>query len=349
MRGYDSVIVNLGNHYGFHGAALPLLRETAALVIFHDAWMGDFISGWRHAAGQEGWRIDRLLQGGGDDGSGISLLSSLSSGAVVHGSHYRAAVEVACPGPVATIPLSYTFQGTLPRPEIQDRMIVATIGHLNKNKQVREVIRALGASERLRNRVFYLLIGPVEPDEQASLVALAREVGALDPHFTGWVPDEMLRILMTGTHAFCCLRHPAYEGASASMITCMLSGRPTMVSNHASYGEIPEGLVLKCSPGEEADDVRHNLETILDDPEAAFAMGARAREYALTKFAPASYAAELQHAMTLVAEASPAIRAARLTGQRLGEIGVRSDDPVVLRIGQALREMCHINGSDAHE
>lgn len=344
LQGYDGVIVNLGNHYGFHGAAVPLLWKAMPLVIFHDAWMGDFVRGWRHVAGDDAWRIDRLLQGAGDDGSGIALFSSLGSGAVVHGVHYRAAVEASCPGPVAIIPLSYTFQGTLPRPEMQDPLVVATIGHVNRNKQVREVIRALGASERLKERVFYLLIGPVEPDEQASLLALAREVGAPEPHFTGWVPDEMLRILMAGTHVFCCLRYPAYEGGSASMITCMLSGRPTIVSNHASYGEIPEGYVLKCSPGEEATDVRRHLETILEDPAAAFAMGERARQYALERFAPTSYAAELQQALALAIQASPAVRAGRLIGQRLGEIGMRPGDPAVARMGDALRTMCSHEG-----
>ena len=296
-REVDGVIVNLGDHYGFHGGAVPILRDTAPLVILHDAWMGNFVESWRHTAGDDAWRVDRLLNGLGNDASGIAPFCALASGVVVHGPHYRTAAETACTGPVAAIPLSYTSEALPPPRPISDRLIVTTIGHVNGNKRADEVIRALGASERLRHRVLYMLAGPVKPDEQARLLALARRTGAPEPHFTGWVPDETLRMLMTGTDVFCCLRYPALEGGSASLIAAMLSARPTLVSDHASYAEVPDGLVMKCAPGHEAAYVMHHLETILDNPAAARAMGERAREHALHSFAPATYAARLLRAL----------------------------------------------------
>ena len=157
---------------------MPILQETAPLLILHDAWMGDFIQGWRHAAGDDMRRVDRLREALGNDPSGLGPLCALASGAVVHGSHYRAAVEAACPGPVATIPLSLTHEALPPPRPIGDRLVVTTIGYVNRNKQAEEVIRALGASERLRDRAVYMLVGPVESEEQERLMALARQVGA---------------------------------------------------------------------------------------------------------------------------------------------------------------------------
>jgi perosamine synthetase len=67
------------------------------------------------------------------------------------------------------------------------------------------------------------------------------------------------------------------EGASGSLILAMLSGRPVLVSDHGSYAEVPDGLVLKCRPGAEAADVRRHLEALLADPAPARTMAARAR------------------------------------------------------------------------
>ena len=335
---FDGVIVNLGNHYGFHGGAIPVLRGSAPLIILHDAWLGHFCDGWRVAAGNDGWRTDQFLR---DDPSGISSLCALASGVIVHGPHYREAAEMACPGPVAMVPLAYTADALPPPRPTGDRLIVATVGHVNGNKRADEVIRALGASERLRDCVLYVLAGPVEPDEQARLIALARQVGAREPHFTGWLPDELLRLHITGADVMCCLRYPAWEGGSASMITAMLSGRPTLVSNHASYADVPDGLVLKCSPGHEATDVRKHLEALLDDPAGARVMGDRARAYALRTFAPAAYAARLLDVLQEATLAEPAIRTGRLVGRRLAEFGMKADDPAVDRMDTALADLLH--------
>ena len=336
--GFDGVIVNLGNYYGFHGGAMAMLQGAAPLVILHDAWLGDLVNGWRHHAGDDAWRVNRFLHGAPDP-SGVQALCGFASGVVVHGPHYRDAAAAACAGPVAVIPLAYAAPVLpLPRP-FGKRLTVATIGHVNSNKRVDEVIRALGASERLRHRVLYTLIGPVEPEERARLENLAQHVGVAALHFTGYVPDEVLHSLMAGTDVICCLRHPVLEGGSASLITALLSGRPTLVSDHASYAAVPDDLVLKCQPGHEAAHVLHYLEAILDDPAAAMAMGARAREYALQEFAPASYCARLLPVLDAATSAQPAIMTARKVGRRLAELGIEADDRVVHRMDALLAGM----------
>ena len=283
---FDGVIVNLGNHYGFHGGAIPLLREVSPLIILHDAWMGGFLDGWREAAGDDAWRVDRFVRGLSDDASGIELFCALASGAIVHGPHYLALANRGCPGPVATLQLAYTAEKIPPPRPIGDALVVATIGQVNATRQADQVIRAVGTSERLRHRVDYILAGPVEPEERAGLLDLARSVGAREPQFTGWLSDEALRTLIGGTDVICCLRYPALEGGSASLITAMLSQRPTLVSNHASYAGIPNEAVMKCVPGHETADVQFHLEAILDEPAAARAMGERARDTPCTRSIP---------------------------------------------------------------
>ena len=345
INGFDGIIVNLGDHYGFHGGAMPLLRETAPLVVLHDAIMDGFTHNWRQASGADAWRVGRLL----GEGGGVAPFCALASGVVVHGPHYLHAAAAACAGPVTHIPLAYAAPPVPPPGLAGPGLVVATVGHVNRNKRADEVLRAIGASPRLRKRVSYMLIGPVRDNERARLLAVAEQAHAPAPHFTGWVPDEVLRILLAGTDVMCCLRHPALEGGSASLVTAMLSARPTLVSDHASYAEVPDGLVLKCAPGDEGAHVLHHLEAVLDNPDEARAMGQRARAYALDQFSPASYAARLLRALNAATSAQPAVMAARRVGQQLAGLGMASDNLALPRINGILSGMLGNTGNARHE
>jgi hypothetical protein len=102
--------------------------------------------------------------------------------------------------------------------------------------------------------------------------------------------------------------------------------------------------VLKCRPGAEAADVVRHLEAIIDAPDAAQAMGQRARAYALHAFRPATYAAQLLQLLEAATTAEPAIRTARMVGRRLADIGMNADDPAVDRMGCLLAGLLHGKG-----
>ena len=337
---FDAVVVNLGNHYGFHGGALPLMRALPCLAILHDVWMRDFLNGWRHAAGPDGPVVDAMVgMLDAADAAGLAALCSMAASAVVHGPHGLDAVRAGCPGPVVRIPLAYAIPDVPPPRLTADRLVVATMGHINRNKRADEVIRAIGASARLRQGAVYLLIGPIEPTERARLRDLAHRVGAPEPHFTGWVSDRVLHALMGSVDVFCSLRYPASESGSASLISAMLAARPTLVTDHASYAEVPDGLVLKCPPGAEAAHVLRYLEAVLDAPEEARVMGQRARDYARRVHAPSAYAAALLPAINSSVAALPGIKAARAMGACLAEFGTPPDDPATARAAAAVSEL----------
>jgi glycosyltransferase involved in cell wall biosynthesis len=332
MRDSDGIVVNMGDHYGFHAGAIPLLH-AAPLLVLHDTTLGGFMHGWRNAAGPDAWRIDRMI----DFRDLEASICALASGVIVHSGHYRTVAEAACAGPVTTIPLAWAPVDQLPlQHNTAGRLVVTTFGLINANKRTDAVIRAIGASTRLRDSVLYLLVGHVENAERDRLCALADRVGAGTPHFTGWVPDEVLRMILGGTNVVSCLRYPALEGSSASLIHAMLSGRPVLVSDHASYAEVPDDVVLKCLPGDEAAAVLHHLETILDDPATAWLMGHRARAYAQARHAPSAYVDRLLPALDAATRAQPAVRTAIAIGRRLAELGVVKGDPGAERVSVAL-------------
>ncbi len=336
--GFDAVIVNLGNHYPFHGAAPALLPATPSTAVLHDASMEHFAQEWRHAPDPEPPHgvLDQVVRAGAPL---APALASLACGAVVHGPHYRAEIKAACPGPVLHLPLAYVPPVPPPPLPIAGRITVATIGHVNPNKRAEAVIRAMGASPRLRALGRYVLLGPCDPGERERLLRLAAAAGAPPPEFAGWVPDEVLVAQLATVDAIACLRHPVLEGGSASLVLALRSARPVLVSDAGVYAALPGNVALRCTPGEEAPDVLRHLEWILDNPVDARHMGGRAAAWALETHAPERYAARLIPFLAEVAEAAPAILAARSLGLAAARLGFPADEPALARAVAALGDV----------
>jgi glycosyltransferase involved in cell wall biosynthesis len=345
---FDAVVVNLGNHYPFHGLAPRVLARTPCVAVLHDASMRHFAEEWRQATEPEppAALLDRVVR------AGLPLapaLAQLACGAVVHGPHYRAEIAEACPGRVLQMPLAYEPPLVAAPEPISGRLTVATVGHINANKRVEAVIRAMGASPRLRASARYQLIGPCDPAERERLLRLAARVGAAPPEFTGWVPDTELVEHLAEVDVLTCLRHPVLEGGSASLVLALRSARPVLVSDAGVYAELPEAVALRCTPGEEAPDVLRHLEWILDNPVAARHIGERAAAWAREIFAPDAYAARLVPLLREAAQAAPGIIAARALGLAASRLGLDADEPAVGRAVAVLAELvgygCDAGGS----
>ncbi len=348
-REYDAIVVNLGDHYGHHGAAVHALPHLGAVAILHDRFYANLVQGALVAPDM--WlrlrKMVRLIYGDtaiSDDEpfwlpmeemvSGRSMLewfAGLAIGAVVHAEHYADAVRRVCPGPVVRIPLAYP-DPNFPTPcSIDNEIIIITLGHVNQNKCADRVIMAIASSKELRSHCRYRLVGPFEEGERDRLLALARRVDVAGPEFTGWVSDSDLHSEIERADVICCLRNPVLEGGSASAISGMLSGRPLLVSNHGVYAEIPDDLVFKCQPGEETTEVARHLAAIVRDPTAAQARGSRAREYARRQHNPRHYVDALLPFLEDAITASPMITASIAIGRILASFGLKPDDPAASR------------------
>jgi glycosyltransferase involved in cell wall biosynthesis len=361
---YDIVIANMGDHFGYHGALMAFRHTLEPVVIFHDCFMADFCAGWavqlvvpQYRAGPHPdveWMLRAMVHATYGPAAlpddvpfwqplgeimrvrpMIEMFTPWAAGGVVHARHYLERVRAHCPGPVAEIPLSYPDMGVPPPPD-GPRLTVATVGHINSNKQAAEVIAAIGSSLELRQRCDYKLVGAIDPAERCRLEELAQVCGVTSLVFTGWVDDATLREVLAGVDVVCCLRFPILEGGSASVITAMLSGRPVLVSDHGVYGELPDDVVLKCRPGAEASDVARHLRGLLADRATGLVLGARARAYAADRHSPARYAADLLALVRQALAAAPAIRTGRTFGHLLAAMGLDSADPAAGRVAGTL-------------
>jgi glycosyltransferase involved in cell wall biosynthesis len=356
-REHDAIVVNLGNHYGLHGALLNTLPHLGAVVILHDRFYADLVQGAFTA--RDSWptlrRMVRLTYGDNaisDDQpfylptedmlatrSMLEWFAGLAVGAVVHAKHYATAVRDVCPGPVITIPLAYPDPGFRPPAPMGNDVTIVTIGHVNRNKCCDRVIMAMARFEELRQRCRYRLLGPYEESERQRLLALAHQFGVAPPELMGWIPENDLLREVEMADIISCLRNPVLEGGSASVIFGMLSGRPLLVSDHGIYGEIPDDLVFKCRPGEEVIDVAENLLKILRDPGAAQARGLLACDYARKQHSPCTYVDGLVPFLEQAISVGPAISASIALGRTLASFGLKPDDPATARAVEPLASL----------
>nr|WP_280855213.1 glycosyltransferase [Pararoseomonas indoligenes] len=261
----------------------------------------------------------------------LEWLARRCAGAVAHARHYAPRLAAACPGPTATIPLAFEVPDLPPLPTAWNRITVAAIGHANPNRQLDQILMAIGASGSLRGRCRLRVIGAADPAERARLTGLARLLGVEPPEFTGWVSDEDLRWQLRDVDAIACLRNPVLEGASASVILALASGRPTLVTNHGSYAEIPGDAVLPCRPEEEALDAMRHLEWVQAQPAEAAALGARGQEVARTRHSSRAYVDALLPLLEEVVKDRPRREARLRLSSILEGFGLGPDDPVAER------------------
>jgi glycosyltransferase involved in cell wall biosynthesis len=351
---FDVVVAHIGDHYGFHGALLSRLPDVDVVGIFHDVFLADLA--WMLLDGNEA-AIRALRQTYGEDTWPVGepffndprevmrqrpmleWLARQTVGAVAHAEHYAQRLRDACSGPVAVIPLAFTTPDLPPPPVPWNRLTIGVVGHANANKRIDQLIMAIGASPILRSCCRIRIMGEASPDERERLRWLARTARIGAPEFTGWVSNEELRWQLRDVDVMSCLRNPILEGSSAALVLAQSSGRPTLVTGHGSYAEVPANTVLACSPEHEARDVTGHLERWLADPTPGVALGQRARAYALRRHAPEAYADALLILLKEVVARRPELRARRQLESTLIDFGLPANDPAVNRVEAILASL----------
>jgi hypothetical protein len=358
-RSFDGVVANIGDHFPFHGAIFGALEHCPCLLIFHDGMLANLAARWAHeAAGESTLRtLVRKLYGEEAWVEGTPYcdwdqiekqaaarpmtewLTPLAAGIVTHSAFWAPRMQAASSGRVDILPLAFPDVGMPPPRMHQRRLVIATIGHINPNKRADQVLSAIASDPLLRARCEYRLLGHVEGPEQKRLEGLSTDLRLPPPRFTGWLSDAALHAEMAEVDVISCLRYPVLEAGSVSLVTAMYAARPTLVSWHGVYAEVPDGIVLRCTPGQEATDVAAHLRAILAAPDAARAIGQRARAYALQVHSATNYVDRLLPALAAATEAAPAIAAARRLGKLLATLNVDPNDPAVSRIAEYLSDM----------
>jgi len=221
-----------------------------------------------------------------------------------------------------------------------DRLLVITIGHINPNKLVHEVIDALGARPDLAARVFYAVVGPL-PGAYADQLrdAVARYGLESTVRFMG--PCSEIELQAWLHHADICLnlRRPVTEGGSASLSDELSSGKPIVVSDIGVYAEMPDDCVRKIAAGREAEEIGPALQELVADEALRRRIGECARLYADQHLHPQQYAAELLDFVLSSGDYTAMVRYLDRIGVVLRQIGVTPDMAIVETVS---RESAHL-------
>ncbi len=169
---------------------------------------------------------------------------------------------------------------------LQGARILLTVGHVSERKGQDIVIRALA---RLQDAgvVHYLMAGL--PTKEREFGALAHELGVGDRvHFLGHVDAARLVRLMNACDLFVMTsRHDAsgdFEGYGIAVVEAALCGRPAVVAGNSGLAEaIEDGRTGTAVPENDVDATAAAIQNLLVDSVKRQAMGAAARERALSE------------------------------------------------------------------
>ena len=283
---YELVVYNMGDHLGFHGAIYDVSRKYPGVVVLHDRiahnllfsyWLArgrtdEYVALMEAFYGARGRRIAEESFAGrrkpvwesDEELLAFPLFEEVLVGArgvVVHSPSHADAVRERWWGPVGSLFLpAYRPAGrrpaSLPSRLSRDpsRVSLLTVGHVNRNKQVDTVIRALGSDHTLAEAVRYFVVGPYDPGSPywAHLQDLVREHDLDETvELIGYQPDDVLLALMQDADVFLNLRYPSLEGASASLMQELSLGAPVVVAATGSFAELPDDCVVKVPPRDE--------------------------------------------------------------------------------------------------
>jgi glycosyltransferase involved in cell wall biosynthesis len=312
----DAIVYQIGDNFPYHEGCIRWMSELPGLVCLHDFFLGHLFHGWaeqnREAAGK------LLRQWYGEEGAQIFFdpstnpdfiartrdiapmtewICSQANGVITHSKWGTPRVIRSCPGPVKVVPLAYDAPGgtsvvSTPSHNHRSTFRLLTIGHINPNKRVASVIRAIGSSPILRAHCVYRLVGHIQSAAVIQLSALASSL-RVNLVVTGEADDDTLADAVAEADVVSCLRWPSLEAASASAIEAMLYGKATVVTDTGFYHELPDGCVEKISHVNEVSNVRASLERLFADRVARTSLGTHAKKWANSTYSAHNYAVHL--------------------------------------------------------
>jgi glycosyltransferase involved in cell wall biosynthesis len=162
-----------------------------------------------------------------------------------------------------------------------DRLVVGSVGRLDRQKGLDVLLRALVDVPEAR----LVVVG--DGDERGSLESLTADLGLSERvHFAGWSDDP--RRALTSFDIF--VLPSRFEGFPLAIVEAMLARLPVVATDVGSVREaVADGETGLLVPPEEPKALAMALRALLDDANRRAVLGERGRERAL-EFSPAAMA-----------------------------------------------------------
>jgi glycosyltransferase involved in cell wall biosynthesis len=312
LASYDACVYHYGDHAQYHGPIHDAAIRRPGIVVLHDRvfqnlfagmWMGRDHDPARYVErmgawyGEDGLRVASDAVTGRRSQSWAKVEEVLrfplfeealigATGVVTHSASHAAEISAAWGGQVVELFLPTYPTDWVQRPEAPDdgdpRLKLLTVGYVNPNKRVLEIVRTLAHHPDLAERIHYTVLGPFAHDSPY-IKEIRREISrhGLDDTVVllGWRPDSVLERHMAAADVFVNLRWPTLEGGSASLLRQLPWGKPVVAFDSGFFGELPAGSVVKVAP-DDYDRLAADLRTLARDEGLRARIGSAGREAA---------------------------------------------------------------------
>ncbi len=365
LSAFDMVVYNVGNHLPNHYYAIKHQLRVPGITLLHDYILHHLLNEWTASEGNCSYRDVLRIEAGAEaveeydvamQTDALDWYMSKASrhpvlrfavgntlGIVTHAEFYQFVADYLVQCPVAAIPLAFPCwsESALPPPSIQGKkMRLLTIGDVNINKRCEPVIMAIGKSSELSRCWQYRIVGKVTRAYEHHLTQLARsQPFPVDLVLLGKVDDAKLSRELELAQAISCLRFPIIEGASASVVVSLASGRPLLVSNGGCYSEIPEAFVYRVTQTREVDSLFEHLTAISQDYDAAVSKAMDGRRWAIERHSGQHYAQALVPFIESILGQRPVLELTDRIGACLSHWGCPPDATVIDHVEQALHSL----------
>ncbi len=368
LEGCDHVIYNFGDYLPYHRDIYQVSIARPGIALLHDRVLHHFFAGlWLmcdppdHVRYVEAMRIAYGERGGDVASSALRgerpppweldeevMMYPLwepavanARGVITHSEEQRASVRDRWFGPTVSLELPcyqehlVEADAVVRTPARDGRLRALTMGNLNPNKQVDQVLELLAADSALASRIEYTVVG-ADDGFGAYTSRLRARAEALrecvDVRILGYQPEQELRSLLADTDVFINLRDPVMEGGSASLMRQLAYGRPVLCFSAGGFGELPADSCLAAPPGD-YNRVHAQLRRLVDEVDLGLKVGGRARQVAEARSA-AHYAAGLLEFLDEVRSWAPVTRLLTTVGEELGGLGIHSSLTIFDRIAE---------------
>jgi glycosyltransferase involved in cell wall biosynthesis len=358
----DVIVLNIGDHYSFHAGVLAYIDDVPCLGVFHDFYLYNFFNRWvaleglgknvhqrevrltygesALAVADRAWRNEARVDEIAEVLPMTEWLARRCGAALAHSRFYVDRLAKSCPGPVSVAPLFFDGRNIgAPTCGNGAEVVITTIGILNPNKCCDAIIAAIAASPALKERCRYRLVGVISPGEKERLSALCEKVGFSRIDFLGEVDDATLTAELERADILSCLRKPILEGASASAIEGMKSGRPIIVADAGFYSDLPDDLVFKVPSSVEIQSLSQVLERLVSSETLRHETSAKAKEWAAKTFSAEPYVTAVESLIAQLIEVKPLLALGERIGRDLAAIDISEDDPVIGRLAATMQDL----------
>lgn len=313
-------LYHMGNNSTYHEHIYDLLKRFPGITVLHDGNLLPFVNAVTIESGKRGDFVRELSYSTGSGGTalawqhlrGTTTLSpeahpmlkrvcQSSLGVIVHSDYLQHKVKHIAPQtPVAVIPMldttpdevsTYTLTSSRSRLGLASEItLLGAFGFIAPSKRLDVVLQVLVKLRTLYPHLKLMCVGEVV--EGYDFMEQVAELDLQDiVHVTGYVSPIEFSLYLQAIDIGINLRYPTWGEMSATLIRLLAAAKPTLVTDIASFADLPETIACKIPLSEnESHILKVTLKRLIEDEAWRRKVGDSAYAYVKQKCEPVTVA-----------------------------------------------------------